>query len=327
MTDQEKAFFAEKFYFSYSSINKIKYDPTLFYAYYVLQEREEKLDSYLVEGKLLHCLVLQPEVFKDEFVISPAKVPTANTKKLLDWLYINNSERVNDLNNYHHEILSYLLHSNLHQNLKTDEQRIAKIIDEDSIVYWDYKCNSDGKIVIDQETYDRISTASSNCKQNKDFDEIFSMKDDIEFDEYKVYNEKELKYDLRGKNYGLKGILDRFVVNSKSRTVHVYDLKTSSKTNRDFPETIEFYGYWMQAAIYTLLASKFVQDESDDPYQVKFSFVVYDKLNQVCIFDVSDQTLNIWLDRLVQEFDRLDYHYDNNDFKLPYEIRTGRVTL
>ena len=93
-------------------------------------------------------------------------------------------------------------------------------------MYWDYKCNSDGKIVIDQETYDRIATASYNCKQNKDFDEIFSMKDDIEFDEYKVYNEKELKYDLRGKNYGLKGILDRFVVNSKSRTVYVYDLKT-----------------------------------------------------------------------------------------------------
>lgn len=327
MTDQEKAFYAEKFYFSYSSINKIKYDPTLFYAYYVLQQREEKLDSYLVEGKLLHCLVLQPEVFKNEFVISPSKVPTPNTKKLLDWLYINSTERVNDLNHYQQEILNYLVNSNLHQNLKTDEQRIAKIIDEDSINYWEYRCNSDGKLVIDQETFDRISAAAEHCKLNKEFNDIFSMKDDVEFDEYKVYNEKELRYELRDKKYGLKGILDRFVVNHKDRTVHVYDLKTTSKTNKDFPETIEFYGYWMQAAIYALLASKFVQDNQEEPYQVKFSFVVYDKLNQVCIFDVSDQTLNIWLDRLVQEFDRLDYHYDQNDYKLPYEIRTGRVTL
>ena len=38
---------------SYSSINKMLFSPKLFYSHYILNEREEKLESYLVEGKLV----------------------------------------------------------------------------------------------------------------------------------------------------------------------------------------------------------------------------------------------------------------------------------
>jgi len=327
MTQQEEVFYNKDFYFSYSSINKLRYDPRLFYSYYVLEEKEERLDSFLVEGRVLHCLVLQPEEFDKQFVVAPGKTPTPNTKKILDRLFAETEGNRQSLDSYTDDILKYLIEYNLHQSLKTDEQRIAKIIDSDSITYWNYRCNSENKTVIDQDTYDRMSAAVETCNDNPYFKEIFSLKDDEEFDEFKVFNEQELRYELKGKSYGIKGIIDRFVVNNKEKTIHVYDLKTTSKTNKDFPETIEFYSYWLQAAMYALLASKFVQEKQEQQYTIKFSFVVLDKLNQVCIFDVSDRTLNGWLERLVQEFDRLDYHYDQKDFTLPYEIRTGRVTL
>jgi len=328
MNQLEEQFYEKDFYFSYSSINKLRYDPSLFYSYYVLGEREEKLESYLVDGRVLHCLLLQPEEFDNQFIIAPGKTPTPNTKKILDRLFAETENPNKDLTTYQDEILKYLIEYNLHQSLKTDEQRINKIIDADSTTYWEYRCKVNDKItVIDEDTYNRMLAAVDICKENEQVKEIFSLKDDEEFDEYKVYNEHYLQYDLKGKNYGLKGIIDKFVVNHKEKSIHVYDLKTTGKVNKEFPETIEFYSYWMQAAIYCLLASKFVQENADTQYSIRFSFVVLDKLNQVCIFDISNNTLNEWLERLVQEFNRLDYHYNERDFKLPFELRTGRVTL
>jgi len=48
----QQEFYAKPFSLSYSGLSKMMYSPSLFYRHYVLQQREEKLDSYLVDGKL-----------------------------------------------------------------------------------------------------------------------------------------------------------------------------------------------------------------------------------------------------------------------------------
>ena len=58
---KEEEFYNKDFKFSYSSLNKLLFSPSLFYKDYILKEREEKTDKHLIEGKLLHLLLLQPE--------------------------------------------------------------------------------------------------------------------------------------------------------------------------------------------------------------------------------------------------------------------------
>ena len=56
--EREEEFYAKQdFAFSYSSLNKILFSPSLFYKDYILKQREVKTDKHLVEGKLVHCLV------------------------------------------------------------------------------------------------------------------------------------------------------------------------------------------------------------------------------------------------------------------------------
>ena len=56
--EREEEFYANKnFAFSYSSLNKLLFSPSLFYKDYILQDREIRTDKHLVEGKLVHCLV------------------------------------------------------------------------------------------------------------------------------------------------------------------------------------------------------------------------------------------------------------------------------
>ena len=80
---KEEEFYNQDYNFSYSSMNKLLFSPGIFYKDYILKERELKTDKHLVEGKLLHLLLLQPEKLHEEFSIVPTKVPSESLKKVL----------------------------------------------------------------------------------------------------------------------------------------------------------------------------------------------------------------------------------------------------
>ena len=70
--EKEDKFYAKKdFCFSYSSLNKLLFSPSLFYKEYILFDREVKTDKHLVEGKLVHCLLFEPENVEEKFSIVP----------------------------------------------------------------------------------------------------------------------------------------------------------------------------------------------------------------------------------------------------------------
>src|ERR1035437_7089364 len=134
----ENEFYSKDFNFSYSSINMLLYCPNLFYRQYVLRQREDKLDSYLIEGKVVHSLLLDNDQFDKNFIVSPSKLPSENTRKVIDkvWFKYTSLDMIAtdysgisvELAGCQVQILTTLQEMNLHQSLKTDEQRIAKII-------------------------------------------------------------------------------------------------------------------------------------------------------------------------------------------------------
>lgn len=81
---KEEQFYANKnFAFSYSSLNKLLFSPSLFYKDYILQDREIRTDKHLVEGKLVHCLVFEPENLNEKFNVVPGKAPSDSVRKIL----------------------------------------------------------------------------------------------------------------------------------------------------------------------------------------------------------------------------------------------------
>jgi hypothetical protein len=44
----EDRFYDNKFYFSYSGLNKLLYSPSIFYKHYVLNQQEDRTDAHLV---------------------------------------------------------------------------------------------------------------------------------------------------------------------------------------------------------------------------------------------------------------------------------------
>ena len=149
---------------------------------------------------------------------------------------------------------------------------------------------------------------------------------DFEMDTIQVHNEKFLDCKLNDYKFGLKGYVDKYIVDDESKTITIVDLKTTAKPLDSFAETVDFYNYWLQAAIYSLLVVKNV-DENQQDYKIIFKFVVIDKYDQVYVFPVSEPTLVRWMTSLKQILQEANYHYSERKYNLPYEFANGNIIL
>jgi len=320
----EETFYAGEFSFSYSSLNKLLFSPSLFYKDYILRDREIKTDKYLVEGKLVHCLVFEPEHLNDKFNIVPEKTPTDSTRKILYRVYEKDSTV--DIMSADDLILEALKEQNLHQKLNEDSARLKKIQTPEAQIYWKFIANPNVD-VIDQETLQRCTEYAEIIKGNKDVISLFeSTQTDFDLDPIQTYAEKPLECSLKDRPFGLKGIVDFYKVDDAEKLVTICDLKTTGKSIADFKETIDFYNYWLQAAIYAKLVFENLEESQQD-YNFIFKFVVIDKYKQVYVFDVSPETLSAWTQGLEETLKVAEYHYTKRDYTLPYQFLIEKVIL
>jgi PD-(D/E)XK nuclease superfamily len=328
----EDDFYKKPFQFSYSSLNKLMWSPAVFYQLYVLGNKEEKLDAHLVHGKLIHGLLLEPEKFNEQFIVSPDNLPTGNPKMVIDRVFAHHQELAkhgdqrSELEQFDDAVLDVMKDMNYHQNLKTDQQRLDKILTADCENYWNFLKSKGNKTLIDQQSYEFCLNAVELIKTDKSICKLIGC-NPSEFDNVEVLNELPLECKIKGRPFGLKGIVDNLVIDHDQKIVYINDVKTSSKDLKDFPETVDYYNYWMQAAIYTSLVVMNYPGLIDQGYDVKFNFVVIDKNYLVYPFEVRDSTLHGWLEKLDQVFAKAEWHYINKRYDLPYEFATGKISL
>jgi len=330
-SDELNAFYNEKFYFSYSSINKLLFSPSMFFKDYVLKQKEESVDPHLVKGKVIHCLLLNPEDFDSEFITVPGKLPSGNNRLIVDEifkLYLEGSDNSLTLDTYEAAIVDLLEKINLHQKLKTDEARVKKILTADNISYFEFLKSSQGKTLVDTDTLNYCKECVESIKENESITALLQLDEsDLE-----VHNEVPVQTDqlINGKfQFGFKGILDNVVIDKEKKILFINDLKTTGKPLIDFPESVEYYRYWLQAAIYYSLAYyRYIADKDDhQEWSIQFTFVVVDKYNQVYPFQVTSKTMKEWMERLNKVLLQVVYHYEKRDYTLPYELAVENLKL
>jgi hypothetical protein len=141
-----------------------------------------------------------------------------------------------------------------------------------------------------------------------------------------VFNEIPLQMDVKD-SFGLKGIIDNARIDYTNKTIYINDLKTSGKTLSEFKESVDYYKYWIQAAIYERLIRDFCKDKIDSSWKIQFSFIVIDKYQQVYAFPVSYSTMESWQKQLDDKIAEARWHYDNRNYTLPYEFLKQQIYL
>lgn len=339
----EDMFYAKEFCFSYSSLNKLLYSPSLFYKHYILGERDDQLEKSLVEGRVIHALLLDQESFSEQFVIAQSKVPSDNIQDVINKVYEKHIEQRNylietalydktheekKLEDYSDDILEILKEKNFYQNIKKDEDRLAKIITEDNEEYFLFIKESAAKTIIDSSTYSRCVDVVDKLK-NHSCMKIMGMDKNSNLEN--VMNELmiEIGPGIMFKEVGIKGCIDNLFIDEKNKTIRINDLKTTTKTLAEFPDTVKFYNYWMQAAMYMRMARSLLHNMNDEykEFNMVFSFVVIDRYDQIYVFEVSQETMTEWEIDLQEKLKEAIYHYENREYSLPYKFVTSKVTL
>lgn len=338
---RESDFYSSPFNFSYSSLNRLLYAPGLFYREYVLGMKEVKTDAHLVEGKLIHYLMLDSAVFSDKFIVASGNLPTDSVKNVVDIVYevIDKSENL-PLDSYSNVILIALQQINLYQKFvddkkpdkdgvqKTaDQKRLEKVLTSEASEYFEFLKVKQGKDIIDQNTLDKCSEAAEILKSNSKIVELLGLNKVHDGTTIGIYNELPVDGPLEGFPFGIKGILDNMVVDVARKTVTINDLKTSNKSLNEFSESVDYWNYWMQAAMYKKLAKIFLKDILDDSWLIQFNFIVIDKYNQTYAFRVTNVSMDMWTEKLDAQLQEAKWHYENRDYTLPYKFISGEVLL
>jgi hypothetical protein len=331
-SDELELFYKKPFWFSYSSINKLLFSPRMFYSHYVLNQREDSTDAHLVAGRVLHCLLFEADKFDQHFILLPGKLPSGNNKQVIDNIFKYHCTLGNDslnLDDYSPEILTQLLTINLHQSLKTDEQRLAKILTEEHKDYFTFLKTSLDKTIVDEVTLNGCKESLIELKSNQAVRALLQLDKTPNDVHIKTFSEHMITVNQEHLPFGYKGILDNVVMDYDSKTLFINDLKTTGKDIASFPDSVSYYKYWIQAAIYHKLAwTNFIKILPDAvEWNIVITFIVIDKYNQVYPYQVSKETLEIWLSDFEDIEDKLRYHYDNREYKLPYELALGNVKL
>jgi hypothetical protein len=329
--EELEQFYKSDFYFSYSSINKLLYSPAAFYRHYILNQREDMVDAHLVAGKVLHCLLLEPEKFNDEFIVIPSNLPKDNNRLLVDEVFkVFQSQPDTDLTlaDFPDTIISVLAGINLHQSLKTDESRIAKMVTEQNTQYFEFLKIKQGKTIVDQVTLDSAKESAELLRQHAVVRGLMQL-DEERDKNIKVLNEEGVQIKSSRYKFGFKGILDNVVMDYNTKTLFINDLKTTGKPIQDFPDSVQYYKYWIQAVMYKQLSlGKYLKGLPDMPeWKIIITFIVIDKNNLIYPFQVSNETLKVWEENFKDILTVVDYHYSNKDFTLPYQLATGNVKL
>ena len=298
----------------------------LWYKHYVLQQREEKVESYLIDGKVIHTLLLDDGSFDKNFILLPSTLPTGNSRLVIDKLFAKAQEGT--LTDKSSTIIEILKEINLHQALKTDEQRLAKIITEETTSYFEFLKSKGKRDLIDSETLQRCNEAVDILRNDSRTGDLLGLYKS-EMENIEMFNEIELSIDkdITQLSFGLKGIADSIQVNHDKKCIYINDLKTTGKTISDFEETIKFYNYNLQAAVYHRLVRHHYKSILKDDWTLHFNFIVIDKYNQVYCFEVSKSTLSLWEDELKKKLLEADWHYKNKQYNLPYKFATSQVIL
>ena len=333
----EAAFYEKAFQFSYSSMNKVLTSPGIFYREYVLKDREIQYGKHLLEGIIIHYLVLENKGFDDKFLVLSDNLPSDTNRAVADYcfeMYKQKDDTTLILSDFRDEILEHLVEINKHQSLKDtkdglgDDKRIAKIADQRTLDYFEFLKKKEGRTIIDSALLDKCTRRADIVKANTQMRELLGLDLVSDGRTYGVYNELDLDIKaVEGEHFGYKGIIDNLVVDVQNKTIRINDFKTTGKSLTNFEEAVEYWNYWLQAAMYVKLVKSFLSAVIDEHWTIEFRFIVFDKYDQLYAFPVTAETLQAWVEKMKVVEKEAEYHYVSKDFTLPYEYAQGEVKL
>lgn len=244
--------------------------------------KEKKEAEALRFGSLVDTLMTEPEELEAKFLISDTPRPSDTVAKIIANIWENSDKSTNDITNIKSDtILLYANDANYQTNWK-DETRVNKLVAEGQS-FFELLGLAGDRTLMSQSDYQRAISCVEQLKTNPYTAKYFY---DNPFETHKVegvFQAKfKLKFESEGKEYDIRCMFDRLIVDHEAKTIQPIDLKTTGKSEELFPQSFVTWNYYLQATMYSFILEQICAQDSyfKDFTILPFLFIVINRFRQ-----------------------------------------------
>lgn len=268
---------------SYSSIKTFAQDRKKYYKLFFLHEEvKEDETAASVIGRVVDCLLFEPELFDDRFYLSAcANSPTGLMLEFVEALYTHTKASTNEDGEVDKsfEELSRAAYTDSGFKIKY-EAVIQKFIGSDAEIYYNEIRNvrTKGLTVITANDVANAERIVEELKNNSVTSGILNL---VDSDRYTVLKQFKIEgFEIDG--FPLKSMIDLVIIDHKEKIIQIFDLKCVWAVENFLDEYYLYRRAYLQAYIYwrAILNSEDIFSFDHSDYEVLYpKFIVCDSIN------------------------------------------------
>lgn len=280
-------------------------------------------------GNLVDLLIENSErsikEFNSTFIVvdKDVKEPSEPVQKVLKYIlddptssttYFENSEIV----------LTYAENINYGKGKYTEQTILNKLMPKEAEDYFNFLVKCQGKIVVPTEEYENAKSIINTFKTHEFTENVMNIPR-LQKEGWDIYFQVPFQFDYRKFNF--KGIIDLMQVNESTKTVRLFDIKTTSDSLGSFYKSFFKYRYDIQASLYTKAIEAMFEGYTIE--HLKFVYGSYKDIDNALIYDpvnylkLSEDGFirnNIPYKGWLELAEELDWHYEQDKMLFKKQI-------
>ena len=285
---------------SSSSLKEFSTDRRKYHKKYILNEVVEDEDSKAATmGRMVETLLMEPHLFDERFYVSTClATPTNLMLEFVEALYRHTVEATSEEGTITRsfEDMCRDAHAESGFKIKLDAV-LTKFIGSDAEVYYKEirEVRPKHLTVVAAQEIANAEKIVIELKTNPTTAEIVNLIDDVQ---YSVHNQLQVEgYEVFGHMF--KSMMDKVIVDHKSKTVQVYDLKCTWSVENFYSEYYLYRRAYIQGFLYHKAAESWASEMGYGDYEILLPrFIVCDSTNysNPLVYSMTQDSMNNALD-------------------------------
>lgn len=269
---------------SSSSLKDFSFDRKKYYRKYVCGEDiNEKEDSTaIITGKVVECLLLEPELFDSRFYLSACMTsPTGLKLTFTEALYRITREATDNEGNVKRSFEDMSRDAYTIAEFKIPYERVIKeFVGSDNEIYYNEirTVRANNLTVVTTKDIENAERIVEELKTNPVTKYIVNL---VNSDRWEIRNQFQIEgYEVDGHLF--KSMLDKCIVDHENKVINIFDLKCTWSVENFLSEYFLYRRSYLQAYLYYRAILSLVTDENHEWFGYKVSppqFIVCDSIN------------------------------------------------
>jgi len=285
---------------SSSSLKDFSMDRKKYHKRYILnQVIEDEESKAATTGRLVETLLMEPHLFDEKFHISTCmSTPTAMMLDFVEALYKYTVEATTEDGMVTRSFEDMCKDAYADAGFKiTLEAVLKKFIGSEAEIYYKEirEVRSKKLTVVTTKEIENAEKIVLELRTNPTTAEIVNLVDDKQ---YSVYNQLQVEgYKVFGHMF--KSMMDKVIVDHKSKTVQVYDLKCTWSVENFYSEYYLYRRAYIQGFLYHKAAESWASEMGYGDYEILLPrFIVCDSTNYMnpLVYKMTQNSMNNALD-------------------------------